>query len=148
MSDGEQGPSDTEFGESEFYNGSEVDQDQVDRDLDNGAEDSSEDDSDESDDSDTDDSPDLDAAQDDLSPSSAQQSSTVDEVPGISPLALISLKAGLPSWKAEKGNKKKQVWRGLLKELRSLPENVLLTEAQLDMRGQVRGKDLVLVSNF
>lgn len=140
MSDSEDGLSDGEYPESPLYDGSEGDLDEIARELgeeEDGmledTEDSEDDEDDMPEDPPDDDAPGL---------STAPPSNLVEEVPGISSLVLLVLKAGHPSWMAERGSKRKKVWRDLLKELRDLPENRGLLDSQWDLRGQVRDRQI------
>lgn len=66
----------------------------------------------------------------------------------ISNIVLEQLQERWSAWKVEKGNKRKTVWRTLVKELRGLPEHKALTREQWDVRIKVRLRISLLLMGF
>jgi hypothetical protein len=141
MSDSDDGLSDGGYPDSAFYDGSEGDQDEIARDLDEEDDGSVQDPEDAESsklDDDDDDPPEVTPG-----PSVQQPNKKGEEVPGISGLVLILLRAAHPAWVAEKGSKRKKVWKDLLRELRDLPENGGLLESEWVLRGEVCDRQIL-----
>lgn len=72
-------------------------------------------------------------------PGTSSKKASIDdaEFAGISSLILPLLRSGYLAWKAERGNKRKKVWKDILRDLRILPEHSIMTDSQWDLRSQV-----------
>jgi hypothetical protein len=117
MSDSEDGHSDIEFDNFGRYDDSEGDLDEIAQVLDDHQGRASEDPDEElsTDSNEDDDTPQL-PQQDGLGTSSKQPRVENAELAGISPLIVPLLQAGYSAWRAEKGNKRKKVWKDILRD--------------------------------
>jgi hypothetical protein len=128
----------------DLYEGSEGKLDQIARDLEEDEDGSIQDPEDAASHPPDDDN--EDPPEDAPGPSIQHPHNMTEQVPGISSLVLLILQVGFPAWTAEKGKKRRKVWKDILSQLRDLPENRGLLQSQWVLRGEVSDRKTSMIA--